>query len=228
MRIMTVEGIRMHTILVVEDDHPIANLIRLTLEEAGYNCEVAHDGQIAADLIAEKDYDLVLLDIMLPNIDGYELMDYIEPLGIPVIFVSAKSDPRDHVKGLRMGAFDYINKPFDDEELVARVDNILRHAGGGKSEIAFKDLMIFPESRQVSKNGLDVSLTPREYDLLLVLLRNPGKNLLREYLYDQIWGEESEQDTRTLDTHIQRLRRKLDLQDTIVTVYKVGYRLEDR
>ena len=216
----------MYTILIVDDEKPIRELINMTLTDAGYACVTAEDGQVAADLIETRNFDLVLLDIMLPYIDGYELIEYIAPLNMPVIFLTAKSDVVDRVRGLRMGADDYIVKPFEPSELVARVESVLRRVGKGKGLIEHFGVTLNIEERTVMRAGERVSLTPRETDLLIILMQNIGKTLYREYLYESVWGDEGEFDTRTLDTHIQRLRRKLDWNDRIITMYKIGYRLE--
>lgn len=216
----------MNRILIVDDERPIRELIKFTLSSAGYECETAADGRQAADLIERQDYDLTLLDIMLPQIDGYELIEYLMPLGVPVIFLTAKGDVADRVKGLRMGADDYIVKPFEPSELVARVESVLRRAGKGQRYIAVGGITLDVDNRTVTKNGEPISLTPRETDLLIILMQNRGKTLFREYLYEQVWGDDSDLDNRTLDTHVQRLRRKLDWGDRIKTMYKVGYRLE--
>ena len=215
----------MESILIVEDEPAIADLIALTLSSAGYRFDVAGDGDLAADLISERDYLLVLLDIMLPGLDGYELMEYIQPLGIPVIFLTAKDEVADRVKGLRLGAEDYISKPFEPEELLLRVEAVLRRNNRGSTLMEFLDVTLDPSERLVHRNGIEVSLTPKEFDLLLLLMRNRGKMLYRSYLYESLWGEEIG-DTRTLDTHIQRLRRKLGWNKQIKTFYKTGYRLE--
>jgi DNA-binding response OmpR family regulator len=215
----------MNPILIVEDEKAIADLLGMTLETAGYRCQIAPDGMAAADLIAERDFDLVLLDIMLPYIDGYELIEYIAPLNIPVIFLTAKSDVVDRVKGLRMGADDYIVKPFEPMELLARVESVLRRYNKDNRMLGAWDVVLDPVDHRVMKAGDEVFLTPREFDLLLLLLRNRGATLYRDYLYEVVWDGDFV-DTRTLDTHIQRLRRKLDWKDKIKSIYKVGYRLE--
>lgn len=216
----------MNRILIVEDEKAIAELIHLSLTQAGYLCEYVLDGKTGADRIEETDYDLILLDIMLPEIDGYELMEYIEPMGVPVIFITAKGSVRDRVKGLRMGADDYIVKPFEIPELVARVESVLRRYHKGDALIAFGDVTIDTASHCVLKNGIQVDLTPKEYDLLVLLARNRNTALYRDTLFERVWGGEMADGTRTLDLHIQRLRKKLSWQDRIKTVYKVGYRLE--
>ena len=162
----------MNPILIVDDERPIAELIELTLLQAGYQCEIALDGDTAADKIEVGHYDLILLDIMLPGVSGYELMQYIQPTGTPVIFLTAKGILADRVRGLRMGADDYIVKPFEPLELLARVESVLRRAGRGGGLLRAFDVVVDPTARRVEKNGGPVALTPREFDLLVLLLRN--------------------------------------------------------
>lgn len=215
----------MNKILIVEDETTISRLIEVNLRRAGYACTVANDGLTAANLIEQNSYDLALLDIMLPGIDGYDLLDYLQPMGTPVIFITAKSATRDRVRGLRLGADDYIVKPFEIEELLARVGAVLRRAGKGGRQLAAFDVVMDVEARAVVQNGRSVDLTPREFGLLEQLMRNRGAALYRDVLYERVWGGELS-DTRTLDLHIQRLRKKLGWQDKIETVYRVGYRLK--
>ncbi len=217
----------MSSILIVEDERSIRELIRMTMEQAGHSCVTAQDGRQAADLIEQRDFDLALLDIMLPFIDGYELLEYLKSLHIPVIFLTARGELADRVRGLRMGADDYLVKPFEPEELAARVYSVLRRAGKAAENLTVGDVTLDVENRRCIKSGKTVSLTPRETDLLILLMQNAGKTLYREYLYETIWGQMwDEADNRALDTHIQRLRRKLGWEKQIRTLYKVGYRLE--
>ena len=216
----------MNRILIVEDEEAIARLIEMSLVRAGYRCETADDGLVAADKIEENVYDLVLLDVMLPGLDGYELMDYLRPTGTPVIFITAKGSLGDRVKGLRLGADDYIVKPFEVPELIARVESVLRRTGRGGQTLHAWDVELDTVARTVTKNGVPVALTPREFDLLELLIRNRGMALYRETLFERVWGGEPENDTRTLDLHINRLRKKLGWQTRITTVYKIGYKLE--
>ncbi|WP_066646307.1 response regulator transcription factor [Christensenella timonensis] len=213
-------------ILVVEDEIPISNLISMNLRENGYCCDVANDGMKAADLIEENTYDLILLDIMLPHVSGYELMEYIRPLNVPVIFITAKNDVADRVKGLHLGADDYIVKPFEIVELLARVEAVLRRYNKGESRIGIGDVEINTQSRSVKKNGRQVDLTMKEYELLLLFIRNKNIALFRETIFERVWQSEYLGDTRTVDLHVQRLRKKLGWEKLIVAVYKVGYRLE--
>lgn len=213
-------------ILIVEDERPISDLIRMSLEDAGYICTCAYDGMTAANLLEANDYDLVLLDIMLPEIDGYELFEYIKPLDMPVIFITAKAELADRVKGLNLGAEDYIVKPFEIVELLARVHVVLRRYRKTESHLMFRDIVIDTENRHVTKNGKDLVLTPKEYELLVLFLRNQEITLFRERIYESVWNAEYSGDTRTLDLHVQRLRKKTGLDRELKTVYGVGYRLE--
>ena len=216
----------MYKILAVEDSPAILNLIRMSLEDAGYLCVCAEDGVQAADLLEERQFDLVLLDVMLPGIDGFELMDYIRPLGIPVIFLTAKTDVNDKVKGLRLGAEDYLTKPFEILELLARVETVLRRFGKEARLLRFEDVEADTLSRTVRKAGIPVKLTVKEYELLLLFLRNPGIALFRDRIYQLVWGGEYSGDSRTVDLHVQRLRKKLQWEGKLFAVYKIGYRLE--
>ncbi|MCI9617654.1 MAG: response regulator transcription factor [Eubacterium sp.] len=215
----------MYRILIVEDEVPIAELIEMNLKQAGFVCEYALDGEVAALKIEENPYDLILLDIMLPKINGYELMEYIEPTGIPVIFISAKESVKDKIKGIKMGADDYIVKPFDISEVLARVEMVLRRYGKGSAKLTFKDIVIDPNTREVTKGEKIVSLTPKEYELFLFLVQNKNQLLFREDLFEEVWQTEYVGNSRTLDLHIQRLRKKLDLKDDIKTVFRMGYKL---
>lgn len=217
----------MQKILVVEDEKAIANLIKINLEAEGYRCVCAYDGQSGADFIERESFDLILLDIMLPEIDGYELLEYVKPMGTPVIFLTAKSGLNDRIKGLKLGADDYITKPFQVGELIARVEALLRRYGKLNKRLAFADVEIDTVSRTVTKAGKQVDLTVKEFDLLVELVQNKNVALYRERLYEKVWDEEFMGDTRTLDSHIQRLRRKLNWENYIKTVFRIGYRLEE-
>lgn len=214
----------MTKILIVEDEEAISNLIRMSLQKAGYSCEQAMDGESAADRIAEHTYDLVLLDIMLPGMNGYELLDYIKTTNMPVIFITAMGTLDDKVKGLKAGADDYITKPFEMVELLARVESVLRRYHKSEERIEVDDVIIDIPSRTVTRQGEAVKLTLKEFELLLFLVRNRNIALYRETIYENIWQSEYMGDGRTVDLHIQRLRKKLHREDRIHTVYKVGYR----
>lgn len=215
-------------ILIVEDAKAISDLLKLNLSVYGYDCTVCNDGLEAADLLEENtNFDLILLDIMLPHINGYELMEYIKPLEIPVIFLTAKSALDDKLKGLTSGAEDYIVKPFEITELLARINIVLRRLKKTDSALTYKDIIADTDNRIVKKGDIEVELTPKEYELLVLFMRNQNITLFRDKIYEKVWESEFEGDTRTLDLHIQRLRKKLDLSGNLKTIYGVGYRLEE-
>lgn len=214
-------------ILVVEDEQSISNLIAMNLKKAGYFCQCVFDGAAAADIVEKEYFDLILLDVMLPEIDGFELMTYIKTFDVPVIFLTAKVSVADRVKGLRLGADDYLTKPFEIVELLARVEAVLRRYHKTENMLTTGDVLIDTASRIVWKNHQPVNLTKKEYELLLLFVRNKNIALYRETIYERIWGEEYYGDSRTVDLHVQRLRKKVGLEDKIKAVYKVGYRLEE-
>ena len=215
----------MNRILIAEDDASIANLIRTVLVDAGYRCTWAPDGEQAADLLEKESFDLALLDIMLPGVNGYDLLEYCKSLEVPVIFLTALGGVEDRVRGLRSGAEDYLPKPFALPELLARVEGLLRHTGRRAATLQAFDAVIDPDNHIVTQNGTRVELTPREFDLLLALVRARGQLLYREALYERVWGLDSNAGPRTVDIHIHRLRKKLHWDHKIVTVPKVGYKL---
>ncbi len=216
----------MLNILIVEDERAIANLIRVNLDDEGYCCTCAYDGRQGADLMERENFDLILLDVMLPEVDGYELLEYAKPLGTPVVFITAKGAVSDRIKGLKLGADDYLVKPFQVGELLARVEAVLRRYGKSENRYDVADVVIHLDSRQVVKDGRSVDLTVKEFDLLVELVRNKNVAMYRDRLYERVWGEEFAGTTRTLDSHIQRLRKKLGWEGRIKTVFRIGYRLE--
>ena len=216
----------MINILIVEDDKAISNLIKLTVKWTGFFCDTAYDGEAALEKINEKKFDLILLDIMLPKVNGFEILEYIEPLKIPVIFLTAKNSVEDKVKGLRMGAEDYIVKPFEPTELLARIDVVLRRYKKTEEVITIGGLTINQVSMQVTRDNKEILLTPKEYNILLLFVHNPNVALYRETIYERVWGEEFEYGTKTVDLHIQRLRKKVGWEKILKAVNKVGYRLE--
>ena len=187
---------------------------------------ISRDGMEGADYIEQQKFDLVLLDIMLPEVDGYELLDYIKPTGTPVIFLTARGTVEDRIRGLKAGADDYLAKPFQVGELLARVEAVLRRMGMGAKQLELGDVVIHTDSRQVTRGGVPVVLTVKEFDLLVELVRNKNIALYRDQLYEKVWKEPFLGETRTLDAHIQRLRRKLGWEDRIKTIFRIGYRLE--
>ncbi len=213
-------------VLIVEDEKPISNMIRLSLTKEGYLCTCAYDGESAADFLEQNQYDLVLLDVMLPQADGFELMEYIRPLELPVIFITARDSVADRVRGLRLGAEDYIIKPFEIIELLARIDVVLRRYQKGETVLKTGGLEIDTRSMQVWRDGREISLTKTEYDLLLLFARNPRRALYRETIYERVWGEEYPFGSKAVDIHVQRMRKKVGWDNLLKAVNKVGYRLE--
>ena len=213
-------------ILIVEDEESISNLIKMNLTKAGYSCKCAFDGQEAADIIEKEHFDLILLDIMLPKINGYELIEYIKNENIAIIFITAMGNVNNKVKGLRLGADDYITKPFEIIELLARVESVLRRYNKCDKLIEILDVEIDIPCRVVKKNGVQIMLTLKEFDLLLLFARNKNIALYRDVIYENVWGSTYLGDSITVDLHVQRLRKKLVWEDYIKAVYKVGYRLE--
>lgn len=213
-------------ILIVDDEKPIQNLIRISLTNAGYVCDIAEDGNEALEKVDCGKYDLILLDIMLPEVDGFELLEYIRPLGIPVIFLTAKNAVKDRVRGLRMGAEDYIIKPFEIAELLARVEVVLRRYYKTDEIFHINGLTVNCTAMKVERNGKEIALTPKEFDLLCLFLRMPNIALYREKIYEKVWGGEMQFGSKTVDLHVQRLRKKTGLEKELQVVKKVGYRLE--
>lgn len=215
----------MAKILIVEDEEPIRELIKLHLSMAGYETFEAEDGAEGLRLIREKELDLIVLDVMLPRLNGYELLPHISSKDIPVILLTAKNTMKDKVQGLNLGADDYITKPFEGIELIARINALLRRSGKLNKTKGFDDIEIHFEERKVFKSGTEVDLTPKEFELLNYLVDNKGIAISRDRLLELLWDYDYEGNTRTVDMHVQRLRSKLDTE-RISTVYKIGYRLD--
>ena len=221
-----VQGV-MVKILIAEDEEPIANLIRMNLKKAGYACECAYDGQEAADRMEEGHYDLLLLDIMLPKMDGFEVCQHIREFSnMPIVMLTAKGDDMDKILGLEYGADDYLAKPFEIVELLARVEAVLRRCNKIGRMLHVLDVDIDLSSRTVMQDNQQILLTLKEYELLLFFARNPNIALYREVIYEQVWEKEYTGDSRTVDLHVQRLKKKLGWDKHICAVYKIGYRLE--
>ncbi len=216
----------MEKILIVEDEKAINDLIRMNLELVGYKCIQAYDSRKAKEYIRSESPDLVLLDVMLPYIDGFTLMEEKAFDNIPVIFLTAKDNTIDKVKGLKLGADDYITKPFEAVELLARVEAVLRRIKPVGRIIQIEDTIIKLDEHKTTVNNIPVELTNREFELLEVLIKNRNIALTREKLLDLAWGYDYFGDTRTVDVHINKLRSKLHLENHIKTVFKLGYRLE--
>lgn len=218
----------MEKILVIEDETAINDLICMNLEIAGYEPTPFFDGAEFSSHLAEHDnYDLALLDIMLPGKDGFELLEELKSHEIPVIYLTAKGDLSSKIKGLRSGAEDYIVKPFEMLELLVRVDKVLsRTRKDAEKEIHIKDVVINEQSRTVTKNGVEIALQPMEYNCLLTFWKYRNRVLTRDQILNTLWGVDFEGESRTVDVHVGNLRKKLDFGDVIKTVPRVGYRME--
>lgn len=213
-------------VLLAEDDPAISKLIATNLSVAGYDTTCVMDGRQALQAIQAQRYDIALCDIMMPEMDGFELLPYMHDKQIPVIYISAKADVQSRVQGLRLGAEDYLVKPFDILELLVRMEKVLSRRQTAPQSLSFADVTLDEESHTASQNGKLVSLKPMEYELLCTFIKHPGMVLTRENLLRQVWGDLYIGETRTVDVHVAALRKKLNWNDRIITVYKLGYRLE--
>ncbi len=216
----------MARILVVEDEKPINDLITMNLKLVGHQFLKAYDGPGALSVLDQEEIDLILLDVMLPGLDGFEMMRRIRHLNIPVIFITAKDSLADRITGFELGADDYIIKPFEILEMLARVNVVLRRSTKEHIGLIIDGVEVRLAGRQVYKHGQAVELTAREFELLEVLIQNRNIALSREKLLELAWGYDFEGETRTVDVHIRQLRRKLGWEDRIKTIFKLGYRLE--
>lgn len=215
-------------ILVLEDERAISDLICMNLQAAGYLTGAVYDGDVVEKYVNEEPpFDLALVDVMLPGKDGFTLMDFMKQREIPVIYLTAKSDITSKVYGLRMGAEDYMVKPFEIMELLVRMEKVLERSGKRCKEIRIGDVTIDLAGHKVYAGVTIVGLKPMEYDLLLFLAQNKNVAFSRDQLLDRIWGSDFFGETRTVDVHIAQLRKKLNLEQTIRTIPKLGYRLED-
>ncbi|CCX87511.1 putative uncharacterized protein [Clostridium sp. CAG:590] len=215
-------------VLIVEDEIAIAKMIAMNLKVAGYDIVMFQDGKEAAEsLESDHAYDMALLDIMVPGMDGLELLPVVKGYGIPVIFLTARDDIGTKVQGLRDGAEDYIVKPFEMLELMVRMEKVLERTKKNSDIIQILDLEINLAEHTVRKNGMEISLKPMEFELLCVLAKNRNIAISREELLRMVWGVDYMGETRTVDVHIGQLRKKLDLSEHIKTISKLGYRLED-
>lgn len=215
-------------IIVVEDEEAIAKMIAMNLRVANYETAVFYDGGAAAQSLKENhDYDLALLDVMLPGMDGFSLLEMMKSYKIPVIFLTAKDDLDSKIAGLKGGAEDYIVKPFEVLELLVRMEKVLERTNRLESRLKVLDMEINLEEHTVRQNGREVLLKPMEFELLCVLAKNKNIAISRENLLSMVWGVDYMGETRTVDVHIGQLRKKLNLGEHIKTVSKMGYRLEE-
>ena len=214
-------------ILLVEDEKAIRDAVAAYLEREGYWVVGVGDGQSAVEEFEKHQFDLIVLDLMLPKLSGERVCRAIRDTSdVPIIMLTAKGEVEDRIIGLELGADDYLVKPFEIVELLARVETVLRRVGKGRERIQIGDVVIDESSMQVTKGGEPVSLTKKEFDLLLLFVRNQNMALFRETIYERVWEAEYTGDSRTVDLHVQRLRKKLGWQHRLTAVYKVGYRLE--
>lgn len=212
-------------ILIVEDEQSINDLIAMNLELVGHTSQQAFAGDEALGYIKQHTYSLIIMDIMLPGLDGFALMEHI-PESTPVIFLTAMSNLADRVKGFKLGADDYIVKPFETIELLARIEAVLRRTHQVSHVFSLDNTVVNLESRTVTVDGNEIELALREYELLEILIKNKNIALSREKLLKMAWDYDYLGETRTVDVHIQKLRKKLNWENRIKTVYKLGYRLE--
>ena len=221
-------------VLVVDDEKLIVKGIKFSLEQDGMEVTAAYDGKEAYELAMQNDYDIILLDVMLPELNGFEVCQMIrEKSDVPIIMLTAKGDDMDKILGLEYGADDYVTKPFNILEIKARIKAIIRRTKGRKQEqpaertIVSGDMRIDLDSRRVFIGEREVNLTAKEFDLLVLFVQNKNVVLCRDRIFERVWNEEYLGDSRTVDLHVQRMRKKLGLEDRLTAVYKVGYRLEE-
>lgn len=221
-------GMAQNKVLIVEDEVSIAKMIAMNLKVAGYDTTIFHNGKEAAEALEEnQDYDIALLDVMLPGMDGFSLFEIVDTYRIPAIFLTAKDDINSKIQGLQGGAEDYIVKPFEMLELMVRMEKVLERTKKLSDSIRILDVEIDLQKRTVHKNGVEIQLKPMEFELLCVLARNKNIAVSREDLLRRVWGMDYVGETRTVDVHIGQLRKKLSLSENIKTVSKMGYRLEE-
>lgn len=213
-------------VLIAEDDANIAKLIEVTLAIGGYEGAVCQDGAEAFERMEREKFDLVLLDVMMPGMDGFEIMRKRTKSDTPVIFITARQDLKDKVRGLRLGADDYIVKPFEAMELLARIEAVLRRVNKEQEVYDYGDISVNVMEHTCKVGGKAVCLTPKEFDTFVFFLKHQDVVITREQLLDDVWGFDYEGETRTIDIHVQQLRKKLGLKGHLVTVPKLGYRLE--
>jgi len=215
----------MHHILVVEDDPAICELLEMSLSTSGYQCSLAKTGKQALAMIEQQAFDLALMDIMLPELDGYEILPFMQRRNIPVIYISAKGDVADRVRGLRLGAEDYLVKPFDMLELLVRMEKVFHRQHSDSSVLAVGNVIVWESEHRVQVNGIDISLKPTEFALMLMFMKHPNRVISREQLLREVWGDNYYGETRTVDSHVATLRKKLNWSEKIITVFRIGYKL---
>lgn len=215
-------------ILIVEDEEKLSEVMTLYLKKESYDVQCANDGEAAEEIIENNEFDLIILDIMMPKKDGWSLLRKIKSKGnTPVILTTARGEEEDRVFGLELGADDYMVKPISMRELILRVGLRINNKSSKARDLSFDAMSILEEKRKVIENGIDISLTPKEFDLLIFLCKNPNQVFKREQLLDRVWSYDFMGDTRTVDTHIKNLREKIEFcGKNIKTVWGVGYKIE--
>jgi two-component system response regulator ResD len=224
----------MNPILVIDDEERIRHLVRMYLEREGYSVEEAENGRQALDKIEKREYALLIVDLMMPEVDGWRVCREVrENSDIPIIMLTARGEEFDRVLGFEMGADDYLVKPFSTKELVARVKALLRRTGGSftgnSSDLTYGLLRIEKDKHRVLVEEEPITFTPREFELLYFLAKNPGRVFSREQLMETVWGYDFYGDARTVDTHVKKIREKLshpDVRSMLATVWGVGYKFD--
>lgn len=212
-------------ILIVEDDENTAKYIQTCLSMGQYESEICNDGCNALKLLSEQFYDLILLDVMLPGIDGFEIQERIKAKNIPIIFLTAMQDVTDKVRGLKAGAEDYIVKPFEVMELLARIEVVLRRCHKTDNQLTYGNIEIDADKHIVTMNGQLVTVSPKEFEVLCYFIKHQDIVISRERLLADLWDINYQGETRTVDTHVQQVRRKMELKDKLLTIPKYGYKL---
>ena len=226
-------GFAMNRILIIDDDRELCVLIKRSVLSENIEADFCSTGKAGLLKLREREYQLVILDVMMPGMDGFETLEEIrKESSLPILMFTSRNDSISKVRGLRAGADDYLTKPFDMEELIARIVSLIRRytrfnqPDGAVQKLVFDGLEIDPEARLVTVENSTLELPPKEFDLLLLFVQNRNIALFRETIYERVWGTEFTGDSRTVDLHVQRLRRKLGWQGKLLTIYKTGYRLE--
>lgn len=214
-----------YKILIIEDDENAAKYIQTCLSMGQYESEICENGCSAVQRVLEDDFDLILLDVMLPGLDGFEVQERIKERNIPIIFLTAMQDVADKVRGLKNGAEDYIVKPFEVMELLARVEVVLRRCHKTSKKLMYENIEIDIEKHIVLKNDEVVNISPKEFEVLCYFVNHQEYVISRERLLADIWDIHFQGETRTVDTHVQQVRRKLGLKDKLLTIPKYGYKL---
>ncbi len=213
-------------ILIVEDEIHIAKMIETTLSIGGYKGHICNNGKEAVERVLEEKFDLILLDVMLPDINGFQVIEEIRCKEVPVIFLTAMQDVLDKVRGLKLGAEDYVVKPFEAVELLARIEVVLRRTHRNKNILNYKDIVVDIDKHIVKINDIVVNLTPKEFEILVFFIQHVDIAITRERLLAAVWGYEFVGESRTIDIHVQHVRRKMNLNHHLITIPKLGYRLE--